>query len=109
MMELSDIFLYPGITFNKRGENQGLVLQEAQAMQLPVLISDAGGMQEGVTDGVTGFVLPENDILGFVRNIELLASDSLLRKKMGEAGRQMVTEKYNIDLLNIQLLKLYQK
>src|SRR5690606_6123643 len=45
----SDIFLFPG----KKGEfgfaeTQGLVLQEAQAMRLPILISDVGGMRHGM-------------------------------------------------------------
>jgi colanic acid/amylovoran biosynthesis glycosyltransferase len=108
IMAQSDIFLYPGITYENRAENQGLVLQEAQAMQLAVLVSDAGGMQEGVIDGVTGFVLPENDSNGFVEKIELLAADAVLRKKLGGAGRQLVKERFDIEILNIELLRLYQ-
>ncbi len=108
IMEHSDIFLYPGITYNGRAENQGLVIQEAQAMQLPVLVSDAGGMSEGVMDGVTGFVLPENDLAGFAEKIELLAANADLREKMGEAGRRFVESKYNIEILNKELLRLYQ-
>ncbi len=103
----SDIFLFPGITWQKRAENQGLVIQEAQAMQLPVIISDAGGMKEGVIDGVTGFVVPENDINVFVEKIKLLANDPGLRKRMGEAGRNFVVENYDINKLNEKLIQIY--
>ncbi|MGN6531721.1 MAG: glycosyltransferase, partial [Ginsengibacter sp.] len=57
LMNESDMFVFPGITINGRAENQGLVIQEAQSMELPVLVSDAGGMAEGVLDGITGYVL----------------------------------------------------
>jgi colanic acid/amylovoran biosynthesis glycosyltransferase len=76
-------------------------------MQLPVIISDAGGMKEGVIDGVTGFVVPENDINGFVEKIELLANDPDLRKRMGEAGRNFVVENYDINKLNEKLMQIY--
>lgn len=109
IFEESEIFLFPGITYQNRAENQGLVIQEAQAMQLPVIISDAGGMKEGMVDGVTGFVVPESDIKAFVEKIELLANDSTLRKNMGEAGRKFVTENFDIHKLNEKLLQIYLK
>lgn len=107
-METSDLFLYPGITFKNRAENQGLVIQEAQAMSLPVLVSDAGGMSEGVLNGLTGFVIPEDDLVEFANKVELLAQDICLRKRMGGRGRQLVKDKYDINVLNKQLLNLYK-
>lgn len=103
----ADIFLYPGITFQNRAENQGLVIQEAQAMQLPVIISDAGGMKEGIINGTTGFVVKENDLNGFVEKIELLANDKRLRDKMGAAGRKFVADNFDIQKLNEKLLQIY--
>src|SRR5690606_21303860 len=57
----SDIFLFPGICDpdTRRCETQGLVIQEAQAMEVPVVVSDVGGMKYGLIDGVTGFVVKE--------------------------------------------------
>jgi colanic acid/amylovoran biosynthesis glycosyltransferase len=107
LMSKADILLLPGRTINGRAETQGLVIQEAQAMRLPVLISDAGGMKEGMVDGMTGFVLPENDIAGFADKIELLADDPALRDRMGEAGRKLVEAKFDSTILNNRLLELY--
>ena len=106
-MNNADLFLYPGITYNSSAETQGLVIQEAQAMQLPVLISDAGGMAEGILDGITGYVLPENDLNAFADKIELLAHNVELRKKMGEAGSDFVETRYDSKILNKKLLSLY--
>jgi colanic acid/amylovoran biosynthesis glycosyltransferase len=107
IMTESDIFILPGITANDRAENQGLVIQEAQSMQIPVLISDAGGMSEGVINGVTGYIIKEGDINGFVQKIHLLAKDKKLQQSMGESGRAFVQRYYDSTFLNKQLLAIY--
>jgi colanic acid/amylovoran biosynthesis glycosyltransferase len=107
-MEEADIFVLPGIYDEGKGEAQGLVIQEAQAMNLPVLISDVGGMPEGIIDGVTGFVLSENDLEAFADKIVWLANNPEKRKEMGQAGRKFVEDKFDIEKLNQKLLGLYQ-
>lgn len=106
-MNDADIFLYPGITYDDRAENQGLVLQEAQAMELPVFISDAGGMKEGIIDGVTGFVFPEKNLDAFAKKIAEINNDRSQLFKMGKAARQFVLNKFGSLVLNRQLLELY--
>lgn len=108
LMALADIFLFPGRNENGRAENQGLVLQEAQAMRLPVLISDAGGMKEGVLDGETGFVVSSGNLEGFADRIEMLANNTALRMRMGNLARQYVEQNFDIDLLNEKLLQIYE-
>ena len=104
----ADIFILPGIEWEGNAEAQGLVIQEAQAMELPVIVSDAGGMAEGMMDTVTGFVVKQHDVNGFAKKIELLSGDAALRKKMGAAGRKFVEEKYDSKILNEQLVHLYK-
>lgn len=105
----SDIFLFPGIReeFTEKAEAQGLVIQEAQAMKLPVVISDVGGMKYGMKDNSTGFVLAENDMTGFVEKIILLIEDTNLRMKMGERAREFVSKNFDISILGKQLINLY--
>lgn len=104
----ADLFILPGIEWAGNAEAQGLVIQEAQAMELPVIVSDAGGMAEGMMDTVTGFVVKQHDVNGFVTKIELLAGDAALRKSMGAAGRKLVVEKYDSKILNEQLVYVYK-
>ncbi len=108
-MDCADIFLMPGIELQGNVEAQGLVIQEAQAMELPVLVSEAGGMPEGIEDNVTGYVIKQNDIDGFCGKIEMLAEKAAMRKQMGEAGRQLAVEKFDTHNLNEQLISLYNK
>ena len=108
-MDKADVFVLPGITDDGRAETQGLVIQEAQAMQLPVLVSDAGGMKEGVIDGVTGFVIKEGDIKSFTDKIVLLAQDRELRERMGKEGKAFVGSNFEMRILNKTLMELYDK
>lgn len=108
LMETADVFLLPGI-YDKTGraETQGLVIQEAQAMELPVIVSDVGGMKYGLIDGETGFVVKENDIEGFADKIELLIEDEALRTEMGRKGREYVVANFDSKILGLSLGKLY--
>ena len=106
-MEKADVFILPGITYKGRSETQGLVIQEAQSMQIPVIISDAGGMAEGILDGITGFVVKQNAIKQFVEKVELLACENVVRKRMGYVAKKFVKEKYEIEKLTNQLLTIY--
>jgi colanic acid/amylovoran biosynthesis glycosyltransferase len=108
-MHRANLFVLPGITDNGRAEAQGLVIQEAQSMQLPVLVSDAGGMQEGMQDGITGFVIKEGDIKGFADKIIFLVQDQQLRRRMGEKGSIYVESFFDTRLLTEKLIKLYKR
>ena len=108
ILDNTDIFLFPGIIDAiGRCENQGLVIQEAQAMELPVMVSDVGGMKEGLIDNETGFVIPEKDIDGFVEKLEFLMHHPKIRHDMGKAARDFVINRYDTNILGIQLLNLY--
>jgi colanic acid/amylovoran biosynthesis glycosyltransferase len=108
-MNNAHLFLLPGIHERETGraETQGLVIQEAQAMELPVVVSDAGGMKYGLLDGVSGFVVKEGDIEGFADKIELLINNEQLRASMAKAGRDFVVGTFDTKILGDKLSKLY--
>lgn len=107
--EQSDVFLLPGIADPQTGqvEAQGLVIQEAQAMELPVVVSDVGGMKYGLIPNETGFVVKTNDIDAFTKALEKLILDSNLRTRMGKRGTTFVNEKFDNIVLVKQLLEHY--
>jgi len=73
------------------------VVLEAQAMSLPVVCSDAGGLPENVVDGVTGFVVPRRDPIAMAEKLATLARDGQLRHRMGLAGRKRVETHFRIE------------
>ncbi|MDX1718749.1 MAG: glycosyltransferase [Salegentibacter mishustinae] len=108
LMAVSKLFLLPGIyDQHGRAETQGLVIQEAQAMELPVVVSNAGGMKYGLLDGETGFVIEEGNIEGYVDKIESLIKDEGLRKQMGQKGRRFVVDNYDSKVLGNKLQEFY--
>jgi len=107
-MEQADVFISPGVyDADGRAENQGLVIQEAQAMELPVIVSDAGGMKYGIKDGETGFVVKEKGVNAFADKIEMLILNEEARIKMGKKGREYVVQYYDSKILGNKLEKLY--
>lgn len=108
-LEHADAFLLPGIHDPETGraETQGLVIQEAQAMGLPVIVSDAGGMKHGLLPNETGFVVPEHNIKLFAKAIEKLILNEDLKKDMGNKGAIFVRENFDNTVLLKKLLIIY--
>lgn len=109
MLGLSDVLIMPGScdVKSKRAETQGLVIQEAQAMELPVVVSDVGGMKYGLIDGETGFVVKSGHVEGFAKVIETLVQDDALKSQMGKKGRQFVVQHYDNKVLVKKLEEIY--
>lgn len=105
----SDIFILPGIYDNGRAETQGLVIQEAQAMELPVVVTDAGGMKYGVINNKTGYVVDYKSDEVFVDKINVLIGDNNKRKVFGANAREFVVKNYDNHVLAATLLKTYNK
>jgi colanic acid/amylovoran biosynthesis glycosyltransferase len=91
-MLAADVFLHASVS-----EGFGNAVIEAQAMGLPVLCSDAGGLPENVVDGETGFVVPRRDSQALAKKLAVLARDPALRHRMGQAGRARAMERFRLD------------
>jgi GalNAc-alpha-(1->4)-GalNAc-alpha-(1->3)-diNAcBac-PP-undecaprenol alpha-1,4-N-acetyl-D-galactosaminyltransferase len=76
-----------------RVEGMPNALLEAMSCGLPVVVSDgAPGPLELVEDGVTGLVVPVNDAAALAAALRRLAADESLRKRLGEAARERISE-----------------
>jgi colanic acid/amylovoran biosynthesis glycosyltransferase len=108
LLEASHVLLHTGIhAADGRVENQGLVLQEAQSMEVPVIASDIGGMPEGLRDGETGFLAPQRDVAAIADRIRCLYADPERVVRMGRAGRRFVEGRYDIAGSTRRLLQGY--
>ncbi len=109
LYENSHLFVLSSVTAsNGDKEGQGLVLQEAQACGLPVVSTLHNGIPEGILDGTSGYLVPEQDIESLANAIEKLIIDPLQWEQMGNAGRNYVAAKYEIKLLIPQLCQIYR-
>jgi len=84
-------------------ESFGVVAIEAMACQCPLVVSDADGFAEVVTDGYTGFIVPRKNADAAASALQKFIDNPELRKKFGTRGRAEVLKKYdwgkNVELM----------
>ena len=81
-MASADAFVFPSET-----DTAGNVVLEAQASGLPVIVTSAGGPQENMRHGETGFVCAPKDAHGVAQRLAELLRDDGYRTGMGAAAR----------------------
>jgi L-malate glycosyltransferase len=76
-------------------ESFGVAVLEASSCERPVVVSEVGGLPEVVEHGVTGFVVPGEELDKVTEVVEKLVLDKDLRIRMGQNGRKFVQENYS--------------
>lgn len=83
--------------------------QEAMAMGLPVITTDWVGCRDTVDDGINGFLVPVRDpdtlakaMMHFIENPDLIET-------MGQAGRRMAEERFDVHTINRQIIDTLSK
>ncbi|HWD88257.1 MAG TPA: glycosyltransferase family 4 protein [Mucilaginibacter sp.] len=99
----SDVFIFPTYYHN---ETFGLVNLEAMQFSLPVISTTEGGISEVVSDGITGFLVPQRNITALARKIETLVNDTALRHKMGEEGKKKYYSYFTIEKFEERLTNI---
>ncbi len=78
-----DAFVFPSTT-----DTFGNVVLEAQSSGIPVIVSDSGGPQENLEDGVTGYITRADDEQSFLSAMRKIASDPQRLNQMKTAARE---------------------
>ncbi len=108
LLAFADVFVLPSVP-TREGKREGIpvVLMEAMSTCLPVVSSRLSGIPELVRDGETGFLLEPRDAPGIARVLEKLYRDPELRQRMGQAGRKVVLDEFNLEKNSRQLFQLF--
>lgn len=102
--ENADIFIFP--TLN---EAFGLVLLEAMQHHLPCVSTTEGGIPGIIDDGKTGFLVPKHDAENLADKIEFLLTDSALRQRMGEAGREKFEKEFTLEVFEKRMAEILRE
>jgi glycosyltransferase involved in cell wall biosynthesis len=95
---------------NCRVHDEGLpnAVLEAMACGIPVLATLGGGTPEILRDGIEGFLVPGNDVKIVTDRIICLLDDPQLRYRLGQCGRDFVTDKLSVALCSSQYEAMYR-
>lgn len=88
-------------------ESFGVAVIEASSCELPVVVSDAGGLPEVVRDGITGIVVPRENVDALTEALRRLVLDADQRSAMGAAGRTFVRQEFEWDSCVDRMLACY--
>jgi colanic acid/amylovoran biosynthesis glycosyltransferase len=76
---------------------------EAMAAGLPIVCTDAGAIAEAVSDGVEALFVPQRDAIALADAIARLASDPLLRARLGAAAAERFDACFDAEVADVAL------
>lgn len=100
----ADIFCVPS-----RYESFGLIYLEAMRAGKPVVACRVGGVPEVVEDGVTGLLVPPDNVSALQAALDQLVRHPAQRAAMGTAGRRRFEDEFTSDKMVDRTLSLYRR
>jgi glycosyltransferase involved in cell wall biosynthesis len=88
-------------------DSWGLVVLEAMACGLPVIVSENSGSSEVVSEGVNGFVVPIRDVDAIEEKLDYLYIHSGALQQMGQAAHETVKH-YTWQCYGQRLIQYYR-
>jgi glycosyltransferase involved in cell wall biosynthesis len=89
------VFCYPSYF---EAESFGLVCLEAMMFGLPIVATTWRGVQDLVSDGHSGYLVPVRDGSELAERLRELLRDASLRERFGREGRRRYEEEFSINL-----------
>jgi len=93
LLAAMDCFVLP--SYANEGVPQAIV--QAMAMELPVVSTRVGAIDEAVRDGETGILLPAKDPAALAAAMRSLAENSSKRNEFGAAGRRLAEREFSLE------------
>lgn len=96
------------VALTSLNEGTPVALIEAQAAARPCIATRVGGVADVVEDGISGFLVPSQDIDKFIKCIIKLLNNPDLRQTMGKCGRDRVKNRFDKSQLLKSIEALYR-
>ena len=98
-----DVFVAPS-----RFESFGLILLEAMMFAKPVVSSDIGGMTEIVHDGVSGLLVPPDDVAALTDTLGGSSCPRRCGRPSGRGGRAAYEEAFTVERMAEEAERFYE-
>lgn len=106
---ISDYFNQLNVLVNISAyESFGVSVIEAMACEVPVIVSDTGGLKEIVSNDSLGIKVPVADEAATTQALDQLIQSPSKCSELGRNGRQLVLEKYSWELNLQQMISIYK-
>ncbi len=108
LLDKAHILLAPSVT-SRNGDQEGIpvVLMEAMAMGMPVISTRHSGIPELIQDGLSGFLVPEQDVDALYEKLKYLVEHPEIWADMAGEARNKVARDHDINKLNDRLLSIF--
>lgn len=93
--------------FSRWEEVFGWMIAEAMAHCKPVVATSVGGIPELITEGVSGYLVNRGDAQAMSDRVLKLLGDPEMRARMGRAGREAVSARFDLRKNVTQLINSY--
>jgi glycosyltransferase involved in cell wall biosynthesis len=97
-----DLLVHPA-----RSEGLGVAVLEAMSSAVPVVASRIGGLTDTIEDGRSGMLVRPNDSQALAAALGRVLDDARLRRRIGSAARERVSEKFSVDRMIAAHVELY--
>jgi lipopolysaccharide/colanic/teichoic acid biosynthesis glycosyltransferase len=94
-----DVFVLPSYR-----EGFGSVIIEAEAMGLPVIVSDIPGPTDAMIPDVTGLLVRKQSVSSLLEAMQVMIADDDLRGAMGHAGHEYAVRNFDHNVLMSHIL-----
>lgn len=94
---------------SRGGEGLPVSLLEAAACGRPLVATDVPGCREIARRDINALVVAADDPAALADAMSRMAADGELRRRFGEAGRQIVEAEYSSDIVGREVVALYDR
>jgi colanic acid/amylovoran biosynthesis glycosyltransferase len=108
-LDIAHLFVLASIT-DETGNTEGIAnaLKESMAMGIPTVATDHAGTNELVTHGVSGFLVPEKNVVALADAIEYLINHTEIWPALAKAARDTVERAFEIEKENDKLVTILE-
>jgi glycosyltransferase involved in cell wall biosynthesis len=104
LLSATDVYVKPGIVEGFIG----ITVLEALGLAKPVVAFETEDVKLALTDGETGLIAPNPDVAALAERIVYLLRNPEVGSRLGQAGQQVVLERFDFGVLAGRLEDFYQ-
>jgi len=105
LLAATDVYVKPGVLEGFIG----ITVLEALALGKPVVAFDTEDVKLALSDGQTGYIVPRGDVQALAERITYLLRHPEVGAQLGQAGQQLVMERFDFGVLASRLEDFYQQ